>query len=221
LNLSLNEVESTVWKAARGAGLAWGLAEETGQAARWMADRGLAWAEPVVACLEDAERRHGEISPPVLVGDTWRAPVASQALSPLLCGPLISDLASTLRDQRQSLRLGSVAQPILLLPFVARAAEALNAELKLAWPGAAWLCRADGTHFSTPSPAPAASGVEIGSAGADDPLGGEPILASGAERRNIPAGLLHRLESWVRLTYVPATAESRLLGAGAGLTDND
>ena len=38
--VSLNEIESTAVKAARCAGYGWGLAEEVGQSARWLAMRG-------------------------------------------------------------------------------------------------------------------------------------------------------------------------------------
>ena len=37
---SLNEIDSLCQKAARGAGLDWGLAEEAGFAAAWLAARG-------------------------------------------------------------------------------------------------------------------------------------------------------------------------------------
>lgn len=39
--LSLNEVQVTAKKAARGAGYPWGIAEEAGQAARWLCSHGL------------------------------------------------------------------------------------------------------------------------------------------------------------------------------------
>ena len=47
--LSLNQIEQTTRKAARGAGLAWGLADETGRAVRWLHAHGL----PGVAALAD------------------------------------------------------------------------------------------------------------------------------------------------------------------------
>ncbi len=43
IDLSLNEVETIAAKAARGAGLSWGGAEEIGKAARAMARAGVAW----------------------------------------------------------------------------------------------------------------------------------------------------------------------------------
>ena len=39
--LSLGEISFVVFKAARGAGFAWGLAEEAGHAARWLTTQGL------------------------------------------------------------------------------------------------------------------------------------------------------------------------------------
>jgi hypothetical protein len=43
IDLSLNEVETIAAKAARGAGLSWGGAEEVGKSARAMAKAGSAW----------------------------------------------------------------------------------------------------------------------------------------------------------------------------------
>ena len=41
MTFSLNEIEAIGKRAARGAGLPWGLAEEAGKAARWLTARGL------------------------------------------------------------------------------------------------------------------------------------------------------------------------------------
>ncbi len=51
LDLSLNEVEVLAQKAARGAGLAWGVAEDTGRAAAWIAARIGPWAAELLALL--------------------------------------------------------------------------------------------------------------------------------------------------------------------------
>jgi len=47
---SLNEIEAQLRKAARGAGLSWGLAEEAGKAGRWLAMHGID-ALPAFAAL--------------------------------------------------------------------------------------------------------------------------------------------------------------------------
>lgn len=60
IELSLNEVESLAAKAARGAGLAWGLADDVGRAARRLAAAGLPWAEAVLRLpLDDGAARIG------------------------------------------------------------------------------------------------------------------------------------------------------------------
>jgi hypothetical protein len=53
IDLSLNEVESLAAKAARGAGLAWGLADDVGRAARRLAAAGLPWADAVLRLPHD------------------------------------------------------------------------------------------------------------------------------------------------------------------------
>lgn len=53
IDLSLNEVETVAAKAARGAGLSWGGAEEIGKAARAMARAGMAWDEALLAAIGD------------------------------------------------------------------------------------------------------------------------------------------------------------------------
>ncbi|MCA0320719.1 MAG: DUF3726 domain-containing protein [Proteobacteria bacterium] len=51
IDLSLNEVETIAAKAARGAGLSWGGAEEIGKAARVMATAGAHWDDLLVDLL--------------------------------------------------------------------------------------------------------------------------------------------------------------------------
>ena len=48
IDLSLNEVETLAARAARGAGLAWGLADDIGRAARRLAEAGLDWTAPIL-----------------------------------------------------------------------------------------------------------------------------------------------------------------------------
>lgn len=62
LDLSLNEVEVLAQKAARGAGLPWGVAEDTGRAAAWIAARIGPWAMELLGLL------HGQESTLLLAG---------------------------------------------------------------------------------------------------------------------------------------------------------
>jgi hypothetical protein len=48
-----------------------------------------------------------------------------------------------------------------------------------------------------------------------------PPIPSGVARHRLPTEAAIAIEGWVQRTYVPASAVSRIAGAGAGLTDND
>jgi Protein of unknown function (DUF3726) len=221
---SLNEIEMMVWKAARGAGLAWGLAEEIGQAARWLADHGFDWAEPLVAALTEAEKESGLLPVPVLADDNvWEPELSADGwTSPILCGPLLTDIASDIGTGRP-LAFRRIAQPLLMLPFVAGAASEFGFALTLRMDAA--LFRFDGgTGAEGPSLLPNSALAERIDVSMEDEKPTGPALTAfpaGAPRRPIPPGPLARLEAWVQRTYVPANAESRLAGAGAGLSDND
>jgi hypothetical protein len=219
---SLNEIEMTVWKAARGAGLAWGLAEEVAQAARWLGDRGFDWAEPMVAALADAERRGGRLPPPVFAEDGACDPAAGEAeASPVLCGPLLTDIAGDLRSN-QPLVFRRVAHPLLMLPFAAGAAYGFACALTLRIDDAVFIFENGRTKGRLVRPdAPAAGRIVLSMDEASPDIGDMRAFEAGAPRCPIAAPSLARLEAWVHRTYVPASAESRLAGAGAGLTDND
>jgi hypothetical protein len=198
------------------------LAEEMAQAARWLADRGFDWAEPLVAALTEAERCAGRLPPPVLAEDGACEPAMGEAqASPILCGPLLTDIAPDLGSGRP-LILRRVAQPLLILPFAAAAAARFACGLTFRIDAAVFYL--DGARAEGPlSPLSAAMAERIVlSMDEDRPAAGVMMaFNAGAPRRPIPAGPLARLETWVHRTYVPASAASRLAGAGAGLTDND
>jgi len=214
---ALNEIEGMVWKAARGAGLAWGLAEEMAQAARLLADHGFEWAGPVVGCLAAAERQQG-LPLPVERDGAW-VPAGTEPLSPGLCGPLLSDLAGTIVIDKP-LRFGRMAEPLLLLPFAARAAAQLDCPFRLAWPGADFACSGSGLWCAPEIDLPTEAEEVVFSL---DPTAIPAMrkIERGVARRPIADHLRRQLEAWVQRTYVPASLESRLAGAGAGLTDND
>jgi hypothetical protein len=218
---SLNEIETMVWKATRGAGLAWGLAEEMAQAARWLADRGFDWAEPLVTALAEAERSNGRLPLPVLAEDGACEPAQGQALaSPVLCGPLLTDIARDLGSSRP-LVFRRVAHPLLMLPFAAGVTARFACGLILTIDAATFYF--EGSRAEGSSTLPGARLAERLVLSMDDerPGGAMTTFDAGAPRRPLAAKPLAQLEAWVHRTYVPATAESRLAGAGAGLSDND
>lgn len=207
--VSLNEVEARALKAARGAGLAWGLAEEAGAAARFLAARRVDWVASLAALL-GAEPM---VSPPIVDGAILRPADPQGWLCPIRTGAFLSDLglADALVER--------VLHPLWLVPFVTRGAEGPRC---LAWPGAilhltehaiAWT---EGDAIG----APYAAQVTIGAATTPTVPGSWHRPASGGVDVDDAAwAALGRFEA---LTYVPESAATRLFGAGTGLlTDND
>ncbi len=136
LRLSRNEVETLCGKAARGAGMTWGHAEEAGRAAGWLVSRGLDGAAALLRQLREAEGKPASaICPAVAVG-RWTA-TGDDPLCPIAVGAALSDfagLAAGLTGQGP-LRIGPVSHPILLLPFLCDVAGALSAPVALDWDG--------------------------------------------------------------------------------------
>jgi hypothetical protein len=208
--VSLNEIEATVLKAARGAGMAWGLAEEAAQAARWLAARHLPFEAPFAFLLE-AEAWRSEIA---FDGRSLSPRAADCCLCPIRAGACLSDLGD-----RLPVRLERVLCPLLLAPFAARQKGCLE----LAWPGVT--LRFDAGRVNSASQrlpvlnVAKADAAELRWAGAFD--GGAGLLASHEGGLMIDVAPWSKLQNFGARTYVPASLESRLTGAGAALSDND
>ena len=209
MSFSLNEVEATAKRAARGAGYSWGLAEEASKATRWLCERGVdgcvELARLLDANLASAPVEHA----PQSLDSPWQA---SGPLCPLATGAALSD--SVAGWKAAPLELRNVAVPALLLPFAAMAARQIGGCLSVSTGDQKAMT--DGIDlemnpaFSLPN-----ADVTVSS-------GGEITKACACSARATPDP-----EAWATLnrfahrTFAPATEESRLLGAGAGLSDND
>ena len=123
MRVSFNEIEMTVLKAARGAGMEWGLAEEAAQCARWLALFDLPWQSAILSVL-NAGTWHATIERD---GAYLRPEPPSDWLCPIRTGAYLSDLGG---DKPQSIE--QVCRPILLLPFAARR----SGRLLLSWKNA-------------------------------------------------------------------------------------
>ncbi|MFT4959873.1 MAG: hypothetical protein ACI92Z_000950 [Paracoccaceae bacterium] len=213
MTLSLNEVETTAKKAARGAGHSWGLAEEAGRATRWLCAHGFDGCAALAALLSKDGVGHRDWAPYALSND-WFA--VSGTLCSLRAGVALSDSAVMLKQG--DLRLRSVALPMLLIPFAANAARHLGTSINLAWPGAS--ITTDGTNVGvqenkTALSADCADVVRLS-------LGGKILAPNARKTRVSPQGSdWQSLTEFASLTYAPATEESRRLGAGGDLSDND
>ncbi len=237
MRVSLNQIEQTARKAARGGGLPWGLADEAGKAVRWLHTYGLNGAAALARWLERREDSgHREGAPAALSG-VWRASdgaaagvagagvAGAGALDPLLTGASLGDCAGRMRAA--PVRTGAIAHPLLAAAFIGVAAEIEDLAFTLTWPEARLDCRRGGARV-----AGARQAVEVettafmecrrGGGGEEEPAEdwrapriGEVVISDGK------AEAWACLERYAHRTYVEASETSRLAGAGAGLHDND
>ncbi len=212
---SLNEIEAMGKRAARGTGLAWGLAEEAGKAARWLSACQLPGADMLLHVLTLNDGREYEELAPLSTEGVWEA--ASGTLCPLIAGPALADLAADIAKGRE-VQLGQISSPLMLAPYLASLAAQKDCAVKLSWSGAEIIITKEGLTI-------AGEAVLV-------PLA-ENVLCSRTDDQK-PA-ILARMtgcdiesEIWDQLAYLmtrylaPDTEESRLAGAGgAEITDND
>ena len=216
MTFSLNEIEAMGKRAARGAGLAWGLAEEAGKAARWLTARGLPGPEELAEILTRNDGKSYDELAPVSVGGRWHAP--SGRLCPLVAGAALCDRAAEIAAGRE-LELGPTAQPLLLAPNAAGVTELTGVAVELTWADAVMIFTPEGVSFDSTCEdltARSADSVRCRRAG-----NGVATAPHGTPGRAVDAETWSRLSAFAHRTFAPATEASRLAGAGAGLTDND
>jgi len=206
--LSLSETEALALKAARGAGLDWGLAEEAAFAARWLTEQGLDGLGLLAAQLAQ------DTGPLTISNRCWRAQDA-RPLSAITTGVALGDhFALPDGPLAAPLALSSVAFPALLLPFVATAAARANVVARVEWQ---------------------ACHVMLAGAGILVLEGHEAVLAAAAQdvrvtttprydarlfaARTTPPAPMQDLTALAHKTYVPASDQSRR-DAGAEGSDN-
>lgn len=213
---SLNEIEALSKRAARGAGLSWGLAEEAAKGTRWLS----AFDFPGVTLLADLLEMNDripeiDVSPVALRAEIWHAP--ARRMSPLIAGAALSDCATRLLD-RGNITLDAVNLPLLLVPFIGGAALRLGQPVVVEWADAR--LATDGKDLCVQATPDA-----LLTRHADRVVVSAPAQMTGqrevVSRAEIPDTDWKRLETFAHRTFAPATEESRLRGAGAGLSDND
>jgi hypothetical protein len=214
---SLNEIEMTSFKAARGAGVPWGLAEEAGKAARWLAAHKLPALDALAGMLDLIDRRsYGDLTP-VREGERW------VGRGGLLCavntGVTLCDRAEDLAAGER-FETGPIAYPLLVVPFVAAAQRAAGAAFAVEWPGVSIGVDEAGLHMMPDTDMLAVAADELICELRPEALSGGVVAAEVAGLAVDPA-LWARLTAYAHRTYVPASDASRERGAGAGLDDND
>ena len=208
VQLSCNEVEALCLKAARGAGLSWGLAEEAGLAARWLYSRGIDGPGALLAHLDRVGERSSQI---VLVDGELRAEDKG-LLCPIAVGVALSDFVAAGRD---CVRAERVVRPLLVLPFVHQIARVSIGPVSLYWPGGRVLVSAAGEIAGDLAALVAADMSEVAIA----PVTG--VFQPTSDPNGVAAtatDTLTRLDAYAMLTTVPASAASR---TDAGSADGD
>lgn len=209
MSFSLNEIEAMAKRATRGAGYSWGLAEEAAKATRWLCAQGLDGASELATVLRrgfpDALERHV----PKDVNGDWQG---EDDLCPLMTGAALSDHAAAL--QTGSILIRNVAATALLLPFTANVARRLNTSLTVKFDDC--VAATDGVVLYLPDSHLTQTGnVRVATGrGPGAPRPQATRATPDGESWRILTGFAHR-------TYAPATEESRRLGAGSGLSDNE
>lgn len=215
--LSRSEIEALCARAARGAGMAWGLAEEAGFAAAWLAARGVDGPRALADHLVWAEGGPWhEICPTVSPG-AWTAS-GDGALCPVALGATLCDFC-TLPDAAlddEGLRVGPVSRPVMLLPFLAAMAERLGHAIILSWPEGRMVVAASGGMAGALPALAALTRARLTLNRAADPAEAERH----ATRQEVSRDTIDRLDALALKTTVPPSVTSRA-DAGAGGSDND
>lgn len=210
MSFSLNEVEATAKKAARGAGYTWGLSEEAAKATRWLCRHNIDGCAVLAKRLEQFDGTSATLWAPAIDSKVWVA--KSGTLCPLIAGASLSDYATTLDNT--GLTLHQVAQPSLLFFFAAMTAQQRKTTVSLQWPGT--FVVTDGERLSV-------SGcTELDVQGVVVKFGRVMGCVKSQITRVDPApSTWLALNRFAHRTYAPATEQSRLAGAGSGLANND
>lgn len=201
MNLSLGELEALALKAAKGAGLDWGLAAEAGKACRWLAAHGFDGPNALLGELTLAGWQ-----PPKLNGATFTAQSA------LTLGPSLCDHTHLLQQSGQFILPETIAA-LPVLPFAAQISQSLNSPICLTTSDAAFTLH-DAQIF--PATRSRQSTLTLCA-----PPSIAPQIIPKSTRVTLSADTYQTLTAFAHKTYAPATEASRLAGAGAGLSDND
>jgi len=208
MTFSLNEIEATAKRAARGAGYSWGVAEEAAKGTRWLCVNGFDGPATLVRLL-DLQLALSADHTPNINESAWSG---DGVLCPLVTGAYLSDCAGQLA--KAPIKIQSISVPLLLLPYAGMVARALNSCVRISMDDLEAVT--DGKELCAPGAVPLqADDVTIR-------LGGVLAMPRSQHARATPdKAAWSKLNDYAHRTYAPATDQSRLLGAGAGLSDND
>ena len=123
---SLSEIDTTSKRAAKGAGFSWGISEEIGKNMRLLELFGLSGIKNLNKYLKDYKKKQFQkIALISEINETKKNPFC-----PIILGTNFIDQVNLL-DKKNGVKIINVAFPILFLPFVSRASEAIGKRIFL------------------------------------------------------------------------------------------
>ena len=205
MSWSLGETTALAAKAARGAGMPWGLADETGVAVSWLQARGIPGLAALCRYLKWRENGSVMLWPDLPTGEACYCPIA--------LGTAYMDGALP-----SALSIDSIREPMLMLPFIAKCNDGQPMQVNFA--GMSIYL----SEYGIFTPYVDTTLVIIKANCTITAAANPPVIAPYELTQRVPScflGCVSALDEFARRTYAPATDESRLTGAGAGLNDND
>lgn len=222
--VSLNEIESSAVKAARCAGYGWGLAEEAGRSARWLAMRGLPWLKPLTEGVLKQMHRLESFDSAERNGSTFAPSAPHRRLGPISVLIALTDEVIPLPPPGAELSWRNLAAPVLILPALARLSKRFDHSIMVRWPGVALHCR-NGDVILDDEARPGLSATAVEWLTVTRDVG--PALLRGAlsslrhQGEDVNAVQWGELLAFAEQRFVPEGETTRMPGAGSGNTDAD
>ena len=192
MSYSLNEYEALCKKAARGSGMHWGQCEEVGKAARFLGTYGLDDGRLMLRAIETFGPQNALWLGPALCDEGWAF--------------------------EEPLVIRCVEAPALMLPFLHMMVLDRNVSLCITWDRFDAIVSSAGIYCNLRNGLYDDGPLDISISKIS---GSQHNVLCAQSRVDIPQDILDRLNSLAHKTFAPANEESRLAGAGAGLSDND
>ena len=214
-DLSIGEAQSLLLKAARGVGFSWGLAQEASFAAVWFAHHGVVEFDAFAKLFTAINTTKLPVAPCVSIENSvrvWRTD-ASSVLCPISAGASLLDFGDP-----SACLFSALSEPLLLLPFVDRLANNTGKVLRLEWSNRSVTTAGHGCLEWSGVPV---GGNELADASLQMVAQRPCVQATALSRVDFSAEAFQHLSTLAHRTYVLATAESRLRGAGDGVYDNN
>ena len=221
-HFSLNQVDQTCRKAAKGTGLPWGLADDIGKAVRWL----VAFRLIDLATFAQYLQSYSEASYFDVIPQDLSSPLRARAgsLNPLMTGMALSDqLAALVEGDVDAIHCSTIEHPIFVAGFLGQSALTEDQTLSLSWAEVELIFYREAIIVN-------GTKEDLSRAMADQivckscsPLSQQPSPATQPVIGSVEVETTtwQLLETLAHRTYVEATEQSRNAGAGAGLNDND